>query len=47
MRALILANTDLKILIAAMTFFGLLVVLLTPDGCLSPGLDSGLFPMPE
>jgi hypothetical protein len=47
MRTLILANDNMKILIAAMTLFALLVVLLTPDGCLSSGLlDSGLFPVP-
>jgi hypothetical protein len=47
MRTLMLANDNTKILIAAMTFFALLVVLLTPDGCLCSGLlDSGLFPVP-
>jgi hypothetical protein len=47
MRTLMLANDNLKILIAAMTFFALLVVLLAPDGCVSSGLlDSGLFPAP-
>jgi hypothetical protein len=48
MRTLTLVNADVKILIAAMTFFALLVVLLTPDGCFSSGLlDSGIFPVPE
>ena len=47
MRALILANIDVRILVAAMTFFALLVVLLTPDGCLGPGpLDPGWLPAP-
>jgi hypothetical protein len=46
MRTLTLANADVKILIAVMVFFALLVVLLTPDGCSSSGLlDSG-FPVP-
>lgn len=47
MKTLMLTNDNMKILIAAMTFFALLVVLLAPDGCLSSGLlDSGLFPIP-
>jgi hypothetical protein len=48
MKMLRLASTNMKILIAAMKFFALLVVLLTPDGCFSSGLlDSGIFPVPE
>jgi hypothetical protein len=47
MTTLMLPNANMKILIAAMTFFALLVVLLAPDGCPSSGLlDSGLFPVP-
>jgi hypothetical protein len=47
MMTLMLANGNLRILIAAMTFFALLVVLLASDGCPSSGLlDSGLFPVP-
>jgi hypothetical protein len=47
MTTLVLANANMKILIAAMTFFALLVVLLVPDGCPTSGLlDSGLFPVP-
>jgi hypothetical protein len=46
MRTATLASADVKILIAAMVFFALLVILLTPDGYLSSGLlDSG-FPVP-
>lgn len=42
-----LANANVKIVIAAMTFFALLAVLLLPDGCLTSGLlDSGWFPEP-
>jgi hypothetical protein len=32
------AIVDVKILVAAMTFFALLVVLLLPDGCTDPSL---------
>jgi hypothetical protein len=40
-------NADVKILMAAMTFFALLVVLLVPDGCLSSELlESGWLPEP-
>jgi hypothetical protein len=45
-RTLTLASADVKILIAAIVFFALLVILLTPDGYVSSGLlDSG-FPVP-
>lgn len=45
MRAL--ADADVKILVAALTFFALLLVLLAPDSFLGPGLlDSGSFPAP-
>lgn len=47
MRALMLAKCNVRILIAAMTFFALLVVLLASDGCLGTGLlDSGWLPAP-
>jgi hypothetical protein len=42
-----LADSDVRILIAAVTFFALLLVLLAPDDFLSCGLmDSGWFPSP-
>jgi hypothetical protein len=42
-----LANANAKIVIAAMTFFALLAVLLLADGCLTSGLlDPGWFPEP-
>jgi hypothetical protein len=48
MRTVTLVNADVKILIAAMTFFALLAILLTPDGCFSSGFpDLGSFPVPE
>jgi hypothetical protein len=50
MRTLILGNADFKILRAVMTFFGLLVVLLLPDGCFDASLiapDWIPLPMPE
>jgi hypothetical protein len=47
MRALILANADVRILISAITFVALLLILLTPDGSLGPGyMDSGWIPAP-
>jgi hypothetical protein len=50
MRALELANVDVKILLAAMTLFALLVVLLLPDACIDPSLrcpDWIAVPIPE
>jgi hypothetical protein len=44
------AIADVKILVAAMTFFTLLVVLLLPDGCIDPSLigpDWIPVPIPE
>jgi hypothetical protein len=45
-----LGNADFKILIAALTFFGLLAVLLLPDGCIDRSLigpDWVPLPIPE
>jgi hypothetical protein len=39
-------SADFRILMAAMTFFGLLVVLLLPDGCFDPSLIPDRFPVP-
>ena len=36
MRTLVLTNADFRILMAGMTFFALLVVLLTKDGSIGP-----------
>jgi hypothetical protein len=50
MRALMLANADVRILISTITFFTLLLILLAPDGYLGPGfMDSGwiVAPMPQ
>ena len=50
MRTFILGNADFKILMAAMTFFGLLIVLLIPDSCIDTSLmgpDWIPFPLPE
>jgi len=50
MRALELANFDVRILVAAMTLFALLVVLLLPDACIDPSLMSPdwiAVPIPE
>jgi len=46
MRTVTAASADVKILIAAMVFFALLVILLTPDGHLSSGLLDPGFPVP-
>lgn len=47
LKALILANADLRILISAITFFSLLLILLTPDGYLGPSfMSSGWIPAP-
>jgi hypothetical protein len=47
MRALMLKNADVRILIGAVTFFTLLMILLAPDGYLGPGfMDSGWIPAP-
>jgi hypothetical protein len=35
---LMLGNADFRVLMAAMTFFGLLVALLLPEGCIDPSL---------
>jgi hypothetical protein len=48
LRTLTLVSADLKILIAAMTFFALLAIPLTPDGCFSSGvMDLRFFPVPK
>jgi hypothetical protein len=47
MRARILANADLRILISAVTFLTLLLILLAPDGYLDIGfMDPGWIPAP-
>jgi hypothetical protein len=47
MRALTPAIADIKILVAAMTFFALLVVLLLTDGCIDSSLiGPGWIPAP-
>jgi hypothetical protein len=47
MRALMLKNADVRILISVVTFFTLLVILLAPDGYLGPGLmNSGWISAP-
>ena len=47
MRTLRLETHDLRILIAAITFFALLLILLAPDGYLGSGLwESEGLPLP-
>jgi len=46
MRTFMLGRADFRILMAAMTFFGLLVVLLLPEGCFDPSLMLDRFPVP-
>jgi hypothetical protein len=47
MRAQMLANADVRVLVSAITFFTLLLILLAPDGYLGPGfMDSGWIPAP-
>jgi hypothetical protein len=42
-----LENADVRILISAITFFTLLLILLTPEGYLGPSLvDPGWIPAP-
>jgi hypothetical protein len=45
MRTVMLTNADVRILMAAMTFFALLMVLLAPDELLTSGLMDW-FPAP-
>ena len=44
---LLVAGSNKRILVVAVTYFALLLILLTPDSCLSSArLDSGSFPVP-
>jgi hypothetical protein len=46
MRTLTLEKADFRLLMAAITFFGLLIVLLSPDAWIDPSLMPDCFPVP-